>query len=106
MSSRPVSSVRIARDGRVWVLPHQRPRGERVRWMGFEPDGKFLCHLQYSHSGLDPQVFGAVYWLVVQVPFRLVRAPCGQERLRNATSYQEACQTLLSPERTEARIVH
>ena len=60
------SSVRIGRDGRVWVLPYPRPRGERVRWMGFEPDGKFLCHLEYSHSGLDPYEFGADYWLGVQ----------------------------------------
>ena len=60
------SSVRIGRDGRVWVLPYPRPRGERVRWMGFEPNGKFLCHLEYSHSGLDPYEFGADYWLGVQ----------------------------------------
>lgn len=60
------SSARIGRDGRVWVLPYQRPRGERVRWMGFEPDGEFLCHLEYSHSGLTLYEFGADYWLGVQ----------------------------------------
>lgn len=60
------SSARIGRDGRVWVLPYRRPRGERVRWMGFEPDGEFLCHLEHSHSGLTLYEFGADYWLGVQ----------------------------------------
>jgi len=60
------SSARIGRDGRVWVLPYRGPRGERVRWMGFEPDGEFLCHLENSHSGLTLYEFGADYWLGVQ----------------------------------------
>ena len=34
-----VRSVKIGRDGRVWVLPYRKPRGERVRWMGFDGDG-------------------------------------------------------------------
>ena len=60
-----LSYVEIGRDGRVWVLPYRKPRGERVRWMGFEPDGTFLCHLEYSHSGLGTYEFGAGYWLGV-----------------------------------------
>ncbi len=58
------SHVEIGRDGRVWVLPYRKPRSERVRWMGFEPDGTFLCHLD-QHPGLTDYEFGAGYWLGV-----------------------------------------
>lgn len=60
------SSARIGRDGRAWVLPYQGPRDEGVRWMAFEPDGGFLCHLEHSHTGLTLYEFGADYWLGVQ----------------------------------------
>ena len=60
------SHVEIGRDGRVWVLPYQEPRAERQRWMGFDRDGGFLCHLEHSHSGLTDYEFGADYWLGVQ----------------------------------------
>ena len=53
------SYVEIGRDGRVWVLPYRKPREKRRRWMGFEPDGAFLCHLENSHTGLDTYEFGA-----------------------------------------------
>ena len=58
-------SLEIGRDGRVWVLPYQRPRAERQRWMGFDADGRFLCHLENSHDGLTTYEFGADYWLGV-----------------------------------------
>ena len=57
------SYVEIGRDGRVWVLPYRKPREERRRWMGFDPDGGFLCHLENSHTGLVTYEFGADYWL-------------------------------------------
>ena len=60
------SHVEIGRDGRVWVLPYRRPRAEAPRWMGFDRDGRFLCHLEHSHSGLTDYEFGADYWLGVQ----------------------------------------
>ena len=60
------SYVEIGRDGRVWVLPYRRPRAEATRLMGFDGDGGFLCHLEYSHSGLTAYEFGADYWLGVQ----------------------------------------
>ena len=60
------SYVEIGRDGRVWVLPYRRPRAEATRLMGFDRDGGFLCHLEYSHSGLTAYEFGADYWLGVQ----------------------------------------
>ena len=58
-----MSSVMIGRDGRVWVLPYRKPRAEPPRWMAFEPDGDFLCHLDNPHSGLSTYEFGADYWL-------------------------------------------
>lgn len=60
-----MSGVRIGRDGRLWVLPYQRPRADRVRWMGFEPDGAFLCHLESAQTGLTTYEFGKDYWLGV-----------------------------------------
>ena len=60
-----LSYVEIGRNGRVWVLPYRRPRAEPARWMGFDADGGFLCHLEYSHSGLTAYEFGADYWLGV-----------------------------------------
>lgn len=59
------SAVEIGRDGRVWILPYQRPRAERPRWMGFDTDGRFLCHLDIPHDGLTTYEFGADYWLGV-----------------------------------------
>lgn len=60
-----MSGVRIGRDGRLWVLPYQRPRADRVRWMAFEPDGAFLCHLESAQTGLATYEFGKDYWLGV-----------------------------------------
>lgn len=59
-------SVKIGRDGRLWVLPYQKPRGERARWMGFDGDGGFMCHLEHDHAGLTVYEFGADYWLGTQ----------------------------------------
>ena len=59
------SAVEIGRDGRVWILPYQRPRAEPPRWMGFDADGRFLCHLDNPHDGLTTYEFGADYWLSV-----------------------------------------
>lgn len=59
------SYLMIGRDGRVWVLPYRRPREERQRWMGFDTDGRFLCHLENSHDGLTAYEFGTDYWLGV-----------------------------------------
>ena len=60
-----MSSVMIGRDGRVWVWPYQRPRAEPRRWMVFEPDGAFLCHLRNDHTGLTASEMGADYFLGV-----------------------------------------
>ena len=60
------SYLGLGRDGRVWVLPYRRPRAEAPRWMAFDTDGRFLCHLEHSHSGLTDYEFGADYWLGVQ----------------------------------------
>ena len=61
-----MSNVLIGRDGRIWVYPYRRPRAEPPRWMAFEPDGGFLCHLQYRHAGLATHEIGADYLLGVE----------------------------------------
>ncbi len=40
-----ISTVMVARDGRIWVRQYDRPREGRG-WLAFEPDGQFLCHLE------------------------------------------------------------
>ena len=37
-----VSSLRVGRDGRLWVARYRRP-GERWEWMVFGPEGDFIC---------------------------------------------------------------
>lgn len=39
-----VARVMVGRDGRIWVRQFDRPR-ERRGWLGFSPEGEFLCHL-------------------------------------------------------------
>lgn len=56
-----VSSVAVARDGRIWVRRYPRPR-ETTGWLVFEPDGGFLCHVD-SVPGFQPYEFGADYIL-------------------------------------------
>lgn len=34
-------------------------------WMGFDTDGRFLCHLDHPHDGLTAYEFGPDYWLGV-----------------------------------------
>ena len=55
----------IGRDGRLWVLPYRRPREDTQRWMGFDADGRFLCHLDHPHDALTAYEFGPDYWLGV-----------------------------------------
>lgn len=56
-----VSSVAVARDGRIWVRRYPRPR-ETTGWLVFEPDGGFLCHAD-PVPGFQPYEFGADYIL-------------------------------------------
>ena len=37
-----VSSLKVGRDGRLWVARYRRP-GERWAWMVFGPEGDFIC---------------------------------------------------------------
>ena len=39
-------SFLLGTDGRLWVAPYRRPGQEPRRWMAFEPDGTFSCHLE------------------------------------------------------------
>ncbi len=58
------SSLRVGTDGRLWVAPYPRPGEEQRRWMGFEPDGTFSCHLERVPMSI--QEIGADYVLGVQ----------------------------------------
>ena len=40
------SSFMLGTDGRLWVAPYRKPGQEPRRWMAFEPDGTFSCHLE------------------------------------------------------------
>ena len=58
------SSLRLGTDGRLWVAPYPRPGEEPQRWMGFEPDGTFSCHLERVPISIHE--IGADYVLGVQ----------------------------------------
>ena len=55
------SSVRVGRDGRIWVRRYPRPR-ETTGWLAFEPDGGFFCHPD-PVPGLQVYEIGADYIL-------------------------------------------
>lgn len=57
------TSIAVARDGRLWVLPYRRPGQEPREWMAFEPDGTFFCHLARTHPDFSVHEFGADYVL-------------------------------------------
>lgn len=70
-SDRPVadefpafSSMMLGTDGRLWVAPYRKPGQEPRRWMAFEPDGTFSCHLE--RVPLSIHEIGADYVLGVQ----------------------------------------
>ena len=58
------SSLKVGTDGRLWVAPYPRPGEEPQRWMGFEPDGTFSCHLERVPVSIYE--IGADYVLGVQ----------------------------------------
>ncbi len=57
-----ISSVRIGRDGRIWVRQYDRPREDRG-WLTFGADGKFICHMAQLPG--DVWEFGADYVLLL-----------------------------------------
>ena len=57
-----ISSVRIGRDGRIWIRQYDRPRENRG-WLAFGADGKFLCHMAQLPG--DVWEFGADYVLLL-----------------------------------------
>ncbi len=70
-SDRPVagvfpafSSMMLGTDGRLWVAPYRKPGQEPRRWMAFEPDGTFSCHLERVPISIHE--IGADYVLGVQ----------------------------------------
>lgn len=70
-SDRPVadlfpafSSLMLGTDGRLWVAPYRKPGQEPRRWMAFEPDGTFSCHLERVPISISE--IGADYVLGVQ----------------------------------------
>lgn len=58
------TSIMLGTDGRLWVAPYRKPGGEARRWMAFEPDGSFSCHLERVPMGI--REIGADYVLGVQ----------------------------------------
>lgn len=58
------SSLMLGTDGRLWVGPYRKPGQEPRRWMAFEPDGTFSCHLESVRMGIHE--IGADYVLGVQ----------------------------------------
>ena len=56
------SSVRIGRDGRIWIRQYDRPREDRG-WLAFSTDGKFLCHMSQLPGAVWE--FGADYVLLL-----------------------------------------
>lgn len=60
------TSIGVSRDNRLWVLPYRKPGQNPRQWMGFEPDGTFLCHLALTHPNFSPNEFGADYVLGVE----------------------------------------
>ncbi|MXY08158.1 MAG: hypothetical protein F4058_04425 [Rhodothermaceae bacterium] len=57
-----ISSVRIGRDGRIWIRQYDRPREDRG-CLAFGADGKFLCHMAQPPG--DIWEFGADYVLLL-----------------------------------------
>jgi len=57
-----ISSVRIGRDGRIWIRQYDRPREDRG-WLAFGADGKFLCHM--AQPPADIWEFGADHVLLL-----------------------------------------
>ena len=57
-----ISSVRIGRDGRIWIRLYDRPREDRG-WLAFDADGKFACHMAQLPG--DVWEFGADYVLLL-----------------------------------------
>ncbi len=57
-----MSSVRIGRDGRIWIRQYDRPREDRG-WLAFGADGKFACHMAQLPG--DVWEFGADYVLLL-----------------------------------------
>ena len=60
-----VSSVKVGRDGRVWVYPYRKPGAAAGGWWVFGTDGHFLCHLPSAVRSFTPYDFGADYLLGV-----------------------------------------
>ena len=58
-----VSSLRVGRDGRLWVYPYRRP-GEEADWWIFGQDGDFQCRLDHP-AGVTIYEVGADYLLGV-----------------------------------------
>ena len=56
-----ISSVKIGRDGRIWINRSDLPNEERG-WLAFEADGRFVCHLA-EMPGFTTE-FGADYVLL------------------------------------------
>ena len=57
-----MSSVRIGRDGRIWIRLYDRPREDRG-WLAFDADGRFTCHMANLPGGV--REFGADYVLLL-----------------------------------------
>lgn len=57
-----ISSVKIGRDGRIWVRQYDRPRQDRG-WLAFGADGKFACHMAQLPG--DVREFGEDYVLLL-----------------------------------------
>lgn len=58
------TSMRLGTDGRLWIGPYRKPGQDPRRWMAFEPDGTFSCHL--DRVPLTIHEIGADYVLGVQ----------------------------------------
>ena len=56
-----ISSVKIGREGRIWINRSDLP-GEERGWLAFEADGRFVCHLA-EMPGITRE-FGADYVLL------------------------------------------
>ena len=57
-----MSSVKIGRDGRIWVRQYDRPREDRG-WLAFDAEGKFFCHMAQTPGSVWE--FGADYVLLL-----------------------------------------
>ena len=58
------SSLKLGTDGRLWVAPYRKAGQEARRWMAFEPDGTFSCHLERVPISIHE--IGADYVLGIQ----------------------------------------